>query len=420
MPINPNIPLGVQTAQMPNPLESYGKVMSIKSMMQQRELNDEKLRSVQLANEEAEIERQEQDIIQKAYGEVEGDIEKLPGVLAGRVRPNTIYTLTDKINAAKKSVADRTKTELENNAAKNARLRGIWMTVRDAKPEFREAVYQAGRQQAMTEGLTNADSLPEMYPGDEQFGHIGNLLATDSKLTDEAIAAKNAESARMQAEAAQSRAETGAATERRVSTAPRQQQGQYFTNDSGEVSFVPNPAVGQSEPPKPVVVGNIGKGRTSDPLVAERRQQAFEEAERRAFQNIDKEKENAEKKIRDERRREIASILAKNGGFATEEDVHEAIRTKDAAFLKDAERAKEAIQKINRKYAPRLQNVQDKYARSIRSRGKQAEDYTVDPDTLEYKAAAPANGGATQRPRAVNPKTGETVEFDGKQWVPVQ
>jgi hypothetical protein len=42
------------------------------------------------------------------------------------------------------------------------------------------------------------------------------------------------------------------------------------------------------------------------------------------------------------------------------------------------------------------------------------------PAYLPDANAVPGTGAVQQRPRAVNPTTGETVEFDGTQWIPVQ
>lgn len=65
----------------------------------------------------------------------------------------------------------------------------------------------------------------------------------------------------------------------------------------------------------------------------------------------------------------------------------------------------------------RLGQLRDMFQRDL-SRNTDVYSPEVRALAAPYMNATP--GAAAQRPRAVNPDTGETLEFDGQQWVPVQ
>jgi hypothetical protein len=104
-------------------------------------------------------------------------------------------------------------------------------------------------------------------------------------------------------------------------------------------------------------------------LSHEWRRQQLAEAANKAGEGVTKSKQGAEAKIHAQRRQEVAALM-KATGTASEDDLW---------TLKDTA---EQLRKINRRYAGRLQAVQDSYAGGIRKRGGTADDYTIDPDTL--------------------------------------
>lgn len=160
-----------------------------------------------------------------------------------------------------------------------------------------------------------------------------------------------------------------------------------------------------------------------DPLVHELRQQRLDEVRQKASEATDQRKINTEKQILQERDKEVGAIL-QAGNFETEDDVHRAAVDPTSTSRAAALEVKRSIQAINRKYAPRLQAAQQNYASSVRARGGAADDYTVDPDTLEYKpggAQAGVNPGAPKvslAPEAVKRlKPGVVTTFgNGQKW----
>ena len=66
MPIDPSIPLQVRPVQMPDPMQAYGNALAIRSHQQQARLNEERLKTEQLENQQ----RQQAADYAKSLGEI--------------------------------------------------------------------------------------------------------------------------------------------------------------------------------------------------------------------------------------------------------------------------------------------------------------------------------------------------------------
>ena len=128
--------------------------------------------------------------------------------------------------------------------------------------------------------------------------------------------------------------------------------------------------------------------QSRDPLADELRQARLDEMQSQASDRVESTKKAQEQVILKDRQAEVDNLL-KAGNFNTEDDL----------WADPASAAK--LKAINRKYAPRLQDVQDQYARSIRNRGGSAPGYRVDPDTLATTSLA----STTPVPAGAPPKT---------------
>lgn len=126
--------------------------------------------------------------------------------------------------------------------------------------------------------------------------------------------------------------------------------------------------------------------KETDPLVEQLRQGQLNAQQDRATDTVSNAKASDEDKIFKERQTEVAKLVA-IAGVNTEKEL-----------WNDATSA-EQLKQINRKYAPRLQNVQTRYEAGVERNGGTPDRYTVNPDTLEFvprggSAAAPHGAAA--------------------------
>ena len=129
----------------------------------------------------------------------------------------------------------------------------------------------------------------------------------------------------------------------------------------------------------------IAKARANrapvDPTIAELREEKLAAARQKGFDDLQNKKFTDEQVIHQDRQSEVANLLAKS------------FKKTEQELWADPLTAQE-LRGINQKYAPKLQGIQDNFARGVRTRGGTAEDFMVDPNTLEYK-----KGGAPSAPR---------------------
>ncbi len=92
---------------------------------------------------------------------------------------------------------------------------------------------------------------------------------------------------------------------------------------------------------------------------------------------------------------------------------------RNAIGVMDPEERKALVKEQNDFYKSQIEQMRKGPARPERPAG--ADTTGASPAAPKAADRAPAQGGLPQggRPQAVNPKTGEKVEFDGTQWVPV-
>jgi len=141
MPIDPRIAMQVQPMQMPNPLEQYGQVMSLKNMQQQNQMNE---MAQEEARKKAEITLGVNQTIAD-YTDEEGNVDvgkarvalyKKYGPRAADEALTSVLTINDKIKSA-------TKEELEIIDKKMKPFSEGIRNIMTLPPENQEAAYQS-------------------------------------------------------------------------------------------------------------------------------------------------------------------------------------------------------------------------------------------------------------------------------------
>ncbi|MDE2098945.1 MAG: hypothetical protein KGL39_16955 [Patescibacteria group bacterium] len=140
------------------------------------------------------------------------------------------------------------------------------------------------------------------------------------------------------------------------------------------------------------------KAKTPDPLVDIARQAQIDKLKNDELDKIADTKNRSEQQIQARRTAEINNLFSAN-------------RMGEQA--RDTAEGQKALRAINRKYAPMLQNVQNEFANQARRRGVAAEDFDVNPDTLEYSPRVQQSTGGN--PVAVNLPNGKTKLFPNAQ-----
>jgi hypothetical protein len=136
-----------------------------------------------------------------------------------------------------------------------------------------------------------------------------------------------------------------------------------------------------------LLYNNPKAAKEADPLVEEMRKQRMEEQKNRDIEGVGTAKSTREAGIIAKRDAEVQKLM-KAVGVDSEQELY-ANNTP-------------ALRAINRKFAGQLQAVHDQFTSAARRRGIEADDFDVDPDTLEYKPRA-AKGAAAQAPVAPAP-----------------
>jgi len=156
MPVDASIPLRVQTADIPSPLDVYGRYLGLKSAITRDKIADIQLRDLQRQENEIQQQKKDEDVIRQALADVNGDWTKLPEAVAGKVSPQTYSKLLADIEAHRKRVLDSSKEQLELDLKKMQALGSIAGSIQD------ENTYKAGVQRAYQMGLLDKDQAERL------------------------------------------------------------------------------------------------------------------------------------------------------------------------------------------------------------------------------------------------------------------
>jgi hypothetical protein len=117
--IDPSIALQVRIPQPDNPIETYGRALSLKSLVQQSKMGD-------LRMQQAELEAADQQKARQAYMESGGDLDKFQKRAAELgVGPNTLTAIQKHVLDTKKTVAEIDDRNLPGRKYQNEQMLGL-------------------------------------------------------------------------------------------------------------------------------------------------------------------------------------------------------------------------------------------------------------------------------------------------------
>lgn len=148
MALDPSIALQVKPLSIPDPLESYGKVLQLRNMMnqqaafgQQQQLGAEQLRGAQQENEQKRIQMDQTKAINDAYssaltvgsdGKPSIDTDKITGALSKGGHGAAIPGILKGITESQKATADLAKTRGEVKVQEADAAGALGATIQDA------------------------------------------------------------------------------------------------------------------------------------------------------------------------------------------------------------------------------------------------------------------------------------------------
>jgi hypothetical protein len=194
MPIDPRIPLAAQAPQMPNVMESMGRVQSLKNMAQQNRMNDLNLQTGQLNLEETRKRLDATEKARKIMSE-EKDARKAAKRIMKEVGPYGLEVAQEVANF------DAALSTMDENQLKatGERLKMIGSAInpiRDMPEEQRAAAYDAALKQLVANGIIKQEDIgakfPAAYPGAETLDMMANSAVSVENQYRSAVAAQRA------------------------------------------------------------------------------------------------------------------------------------------------------------------------------------------------------------------------------------
>jgi len=154
MPVNPDIALQVRPFQAPDATEAYGKILTLKALLQQAPLRAEQLRTAQLENQQRQTAIGE-DLAVKDQLRRNPDVESaLPGIMAAS--PKTGVAFQGQLLTQKKTRAELSKLKIEHDLKAAEFIGQSLAGARD------QSSYDAARAGMEAAGLP-VDGMPAQY-----------------------------------------------------------------------------------------------------------------------------------------------------------------------------------------------------------------------------------------------------------------
>jgi hypothetical protein len=149
--IDPSIPLSYKPPQFDEPMQAYGKVLTLKNLMQQNQQGDLQIEHAKMVNEGARRDLDEETAFKQA-------------VAAGKTPAELLATSPKLATAHLRAMIERDAAQLKNTKERNALLGNALGSVKyAADPAQRPALYQQVRTQAIQQGLVRPEEVPEQY-----------------------------------------------------------------------------------------------------------------------------------------------------------------------------------------------------------------------------------------------------------------
>jgi integrase len=155
MPIDTSIYRNIEPVQMPDPMESYGRALSLKSLIDRGQMNAITLREHEQKLRERQQDEADDEKVRQAFGELKGDIAKLPEKVAGKVSQKRQLAIIKQVDDWRKENQTIGKDELAIRKSQAERFGSIAASVKD-EPSLRRAVGTA-----LAEKLIGPDQAAE-------------------------------------------------------------------------------------------------------------------------------------------------------------------------------------------------------------------------------------------------------------------
>lgn len=170
--LNPNIILAAKTPDMPNPLDSAVKALSMSNLMQEHQSNTLKLSQEQRQN--ADQQSMRDAFKNNTQSDPNGNpIVDRQGVMKDLMAANPLL--------AQKQSMDFKQMDLDQMTKQHAIEKQVFFSIptdANTSPEDKQAAYAAGRQKLISLGIPGVQNSPEQYPGDQKMRSFQNQALT--------------------------------------------------------------------------------------------------------------------------------------------------------------------------------------------------------------------------------------------------
>jgi hypothetical protein len=212
IPYNPAPPV--------NPLEQQARILAIKNLMGQGQMQQQQIQSGALANQQAQMDVDSQRAFQRAYTEANGDPDKTTQLAAKYgAKPKDLLLWQGSVIDQKMKTLELVSKQGDLAKLQADLMQGAHDAVSQAAPEAKPVVYQQQLMGLKQRGL-DTSQLPPQYPGDQAFAMLGATVKTHSQMVDEAL-----KSAETQKNTQQANEASATATQKQAQTTALQGSG---------------------------------------------------------------------------------------------------------------------------------------------------------------------------------------------------
>jgi hypothetical protein len=177
MAIDPSIALQGRSPQFMDPVEGFGRVLSLKNMLQAGRMNQQQLKQAEMQTAQMQRAADEEQAVRGAFQAAGGDMRKaLPGVMAAS--PKAGMAMAKQLSEQEKAGLEFKKLRLEHDAKAAEYIGQQLGGVRD------QASYDMARERIAAAGLP-VDQMPPMFAPDLVAGYIQKGLSIKDRLDQE-------------------------------------------------------------------------------------------------------------------------------------------------------------------------------------------------------------------------------------------
>jgi hypothetical protein len=168
-----------------NPLDQQARILAIKNLMGQGQVQQQQIQSGALANQQAQMDVDSQRAFQRAYTEANGDPDKTTQLAAKYgAKPKDLLLWQGSVIDQKMKTLDLVQKQGDQAKIQADLMQGAHDAVAQAPPEAKPVVYQQALMGLKQRGI-DTSQLPPQYPGDQAFAMIGATVKTHTQMVDE-------------------------------------------------------------------------------------------------------------------------------------------------------------------------------------------------------------------------------------------